>query len=315
MTRYLKNFIVPLILILGLEVQAQQDAQYTQYMYNTLGINPAYAGSRDGFTLTALYRNQWVGVGGAPETQTLTFDTPLGTLSKSGLGVSVVNDKIGPLQETYFDIDYSYTIQVSKTANLAFGLKVGGHLLNIDFESLREYSSNDVLIDDNIDNKFSPNIGLGAYYYTNRFYAGISAPNILTTKHFDKSSGDNNNITSLASERINLYLISGYVFELNKEIKFKPAGLVKIVSGAPLQMDVSANFLIRDKLTLGLGYRLGAAVSAQAAYRFKQAFLLGFAYDREPSALGAAQFNSGSYELVLRVELFKKRKILYPRFF
>ncbi|TMM57312.1 type IX secretion system membrane protein PorP/SprF [Maribacter algarum] len=315
MKTHFKYYILILFFLIGLQSYTQQEAQYTQYMYNTLSINPAYAGSRDGLTLTALYRNQWIGVGGAPETQTLTFDTPLGNLSNSGIGVSIVNDKIGPIQETYFDIDYSYTMLISKKGKLAFGLKAGGHLLNIDFETLNEYSSNDVLIDDNIDNKFSPNFGLGAFYYTNNFYLGLSAPNILETKHFDKSADDTNGFTSLASERINLYLISGYVFQLNPNLKFKPAGLVKLVTGAPLQVDISTNFLIKEKLTLGLAYRWGSGVSAQAAYRIKQSFLLGFAYDWEPSSLGATQFNAGSYELVLRVELFNKRKIVYPRFF
>ncbi|MFS4491853.1 type IX secretion system membrane protein PorP/SprF [Maribacter sp. 2308TA10-17] len=315
MKTYSYYYILLLFLLIGSGIYGQQDAQYTQYMYNTLSINPAYAGSRDGFTLSALYRNQWIGVGGAPETQTLSLDTPLRNFSNSGLGISVVNDKIGPIQETYLDINYSYTIPLSKKGKLAFGLKAGGHLLNIDFETLNEYSSNDVLIDDNIDNKFSPNVGLGAFYYTNNFYLGLSAPNILETKHFDKSANSENGFTSLATERINYYLITGYVFQLNSDLKFKPAGLLKMVSGAPLQVDVSANFLIKEKLTLGLAYRWGSAVSAQMAYRIQQSFLIGFAYDWEPSSLGATQFNAGSYEVVLRVELFNKRKIVYPRFF
>jgi len=307
---YYKYKLLFLFFTISIALNAQQDAQYTQYMYNTISVNPAYAGSRDGFTLTTLYRNQWVGVGGAPETQTLTFDTPLGVLSRSGLGFSAIHDKIGPVQETSFALDYSYTIPVSTDAKLAFGLKAVGNLLNIDFESLNEYSQNDILIDTNIDNKFSPNVGVGLFYYTKKFYLGLSAPNLFETKHFEVSSE-----TSLASERTNFYLISGYVFPLNKNLKFKPAVLFKAVSGAPFQTDLSANFLIKEKLTIGVGSRIGAAYSAQVAYRIKQAFLVGFAYDWEPTVLGATDLNSGSYEVLLRLELFKNRKIVYPRFF
>ncbi len=294
----------------------QQDAQYTQYMYNTISVNPAYAGARDAISISGLYRNQWVGIGGAPVTQTLNIHSPIGASNKVGVGLSIVNDEIGPSQETYFDIDFSYTIHTSVEGQLAFGIKAGGHLLDVNFDKLNQYTNTDVLLNTNIDTKFSPNIGIGMYYHTEKFYVGLSAPNLLQTKHFDEASVASSVASFLATERINYYLIGGYVFDLNEDLKFKPATLIKAVGGAPLQVDVSANVMYKDKLTLGLAYRWSAAVSLLAGFQISNSLMLGVAYDRETTALGNTEFNSGSYELIMRYEIFKKReKVLYPRFF
>ncbi len=314
----MKNIYILFILLAVITKDGfgQQDAQYTQYIYNTISINPAYAGSRDAISVTGLYRNQWVGIGGAPVTQTLNIHSPIGENNKVGLGLSIVNDKIGPTQETYIDIDFSYTINTSVEGQLAFGLKAGGHLLDVNFDELNQYTNTDVLLDNNIDNKFSPNVGVGVYYHSEKWYLGVSAPNLLQTKHFDESSLDNNASSFLAAERVNYYLTGGYVFDINETTKFKPAALLKAVSGAPLQLDVSANFLLYDKLTLGLGYRWSAALSAIVGFQISDNLMLGFAYDWETTRLGNTEFNAGSYEFVLRYEIFKrKEKILYPRFF
>lgn len=311
-----RNYIILLLLVTAsITCHGQQDAQYTQYMYNTISVNPAYAGSRDAINITGLYRNQWVGIGGAPITQTLSINSPIGRNNKVGLGLSIVNDKIGPTQETYIDIDFSYTINTSIEGQLAFGLKAGGHLLDVNFDDLNQYTNSDILLDSNIDNKFSPNVGVGLYYHTEKLYLGVSAPNLLTTEHFDESSNDNTASSFLAAERVNYYAIAGYVFNINASTKFKPAALVKAVSGAPLQVDVSANFMMYDKLTLGLAYRWSAALSAQIGFQFSDSIMLGFAYDWETTALGDTEFNAGSYEFFLRYEIFKNKKILYPRFF
>lgn len=295
--------------------RAQQDAQYTQYMYNTISVNPAYAGSRGVMSMTALHRSQWSGLEGAPRTQTLTVNTPLGIDNRTGLGISVVNDVIGPMAETYFDIDFSYTLPVSEQGNLSFGLKAGGHLLNVDVQQLTLYDINDPAFENNIDNKFSPNFGLGFYWHTPRSYVGVSAPNLLETKHFDES--DNGDSASfIAKERIHYYFIAGYVFSISNDVKFKPALLTKLVFGAPLQVDVSANFLLYERLTLGAAYRWSAALSAMAAFQVSDAIMIGFAYDRETTQLGRAEFNDGSFEILFRFELFKKYDhLIAPRFF
>ncbi|MBQ4822926.1 type IX secretion system membrane protein PorP/SprF [Aquimarina sp. MMG016] len=297
---------------------AQQDAQYTQYMYNTISVNPAYAGSRGVLSIMGLHRSQWVNLEGAPRTQTLTINTPLGQNNRVGLGLSIVNDEIGPTDETYFDIDFSYTIPTSEEGNLRFGLKAGAHLLNIDLTRLNLFNQNDNLFQFNVDNKFSPQVGFGVYYNTNKFYLGLSAPNLLETDHFDESStsSDSDAISFLAEERINYYLISGYVFDISDTVKFKPAVLSKLVFGAPLQVDVSANFLLYDRLYLGLAYRWSAAVSALAGFQISDSLMIGFAYDRETTELGNTQFNDGSYEVMLRFELFRKyNRMITPRFF
>ncbi|AXT60093.1 type IX secretion system membrane protein PorP/SprF [Aquimarina sp. AD10] len=297
---------------------AQQDAQYTQYMYNTISVNPAYAGSRGVMSIMGLHRSQWVGLEGAPRTQTLTLNTPLGSEERMGLGLSVVNDEIGPTDETYISVDFSYTIPTSERGKLSFGLKAGAHLLNIDFQELRQFNANDNLFNANIDNKFSPQVGVGLYYHTNKFYFGLSVPNMLETDHFDEgsTSSDSDAVSFLAEERINYYGITGYVFDISNDIKFKPAVLTKLVFGAPLQVDVSANFLLYQRLTLGVAYRWSAAVTGQVGFQISDALMIGFAYDRETTELGRSQFNDGSYEVMLRFELFKKyNRMLTPRFF
>jgi len=265
-----------------------------------------------------LHRSQWVGLEGAPRTQTLTFNTPLGDKERLGLGVSVVNDEIGATDETDFSIDFSYTIPTSDKGKLSFGLKGGAHLLNIDFQQLIRFNTNDNLFERNIENKLSPQVGLGIYYHTDAFYFGLSAPNLLETNHFNENatSSDSDAISFLAEERVNYYFIAGHVFDLGTNLKFKPAVLTKLVFGTPLQVDLSANFLLYERLTLGVAYRWSAAVTAQVGFQISDTLMIGFAYDRETTELGGTRFNDGSYEVMLRFELFKKyNRMLTPRFF
>lgn len=309
---------IPIVLVLVIAsfkvISAQQDAQYTQYMYNTLAINPAYAGSRGVLSLAALHRSQWVGLKGAPTTQTLNLHTPMG--KRVGLGLSIVNDEIGngTSQETYFDATFSYSIPAGKAGKLSFGLKAGGHLLNLDFVKLSGYTNEQGVSGlPNIDKKFSPNFGAGVYYHSNQFYAGLSIPNFLQTEHFDSSDAAT---SYLAKELMNFYFITGYVFNLNQNLKLKPAILWKAVKGAPLQADLSTTFLIQDKFSLGAAYRWDAAISAIAGFQITNQFLLGLAYDREITELGNTSFNDGSFEIFLRYELFNNQKnLIDPRFF
>lgn len=294
-------------------VFAQQDAQYTQYMYNTVSVNPGYAGSRGHLSIAALHRSQWVGLDGAPKTQTLNLHSPIG-YNGLGMGVSIVNDQIGPTSETYLDLDFSYTIQTSRDARLSFGIKASAHLLDVRFSELNQDFSNpggpDPTLQQNIDNRFSPNIGAGVYYHTERFYAGLSVPRFLETSHFQSSS------LSTAKEQMNFYLITGYVMDLGPFWKFKPTILSKIVQGAPVQLDLSANFLYNEKFILGAAYRLDAAVSGMAGFQISPQFLIGLAYDREITELGKAVFNNGSFEVILRYDFIRVlNNLKSPRFF
>ena len=281
-----------------------------------MSVNPAYAGSRGQLSIAALYRSQWVGLEGAPKTQTLNIQSPIRN-SKLGYGVSIVNDQIGDgvVQETYFDAVISYTIDVSAEGKLSFGLKAGGNLLNLDFTKLRNFDAEPVS-SDNIENRFSPNVGVGLYYHADRFYAGLSAPNLLQTEHFDNSQQQAGSVQFLSKERINFYLITGYVFDLNGNLKFKPALLTKVVGGAPLQVDMSASFMFNEQFTFGAAYRWDAAVSAMAGFQISDQFMIGLAYDRETTDLGGTQFNDGSFEVLLRYELVKSfQRLVSPRFF
>lgn len=312
-----KSFLIPFLFI-GITFQglmAQQDAQYTQYMYNTMSVNPAYAGSRGQLSFAGLYRSQWVGLDGAPETFTLNLHSPIRN-SRLGYGISIVNDNIGDgvVQETYLDAAISYTIQVAMDAKLSFGLKLGGNMLSLDFNGLRNFDQ-EVVSQDNIDNKFNPNFGLGVYYHTDRFYAGLSAPNVLESEYFDNDNSDGS-VNFQSAERMNFYFITGYVFDMGPDLKFKPALLTKAVGGAPLQVDMSASFLFADKFSFGAAYRWDAALSGLVGFQLTEQLMVGLAYDRETTELGGTQFNDGSFEIFLRLELLKGfQRTVSPRFF
>jgi len=304
-----------IMLVLGLMLSlpktlfAQQDAQYTNYMYNTMAINPGYAGTRDVLSVFGLHRTQWVGLDGAPVTNNFSLHTPIKN-SKIGLGLSFVNDRIGPSDENTISVDFAYRIQTSEETTLSFGLKGTANLLNVDYTKLAIYDPTDVDFQNNVDNKFSPNIGAGVYWYSKKYYLGLSVPNFLETKHYD-----DNNQSSLAKERMHYYIMGGYVFDIGGDFKFKPAVLSKIVNGAPLQLDLTANFMYADKFILGGAYRWDAAVSLLTGFQITNKLLIGYSYDMETTKL--ANYNSGSHEIFLRFELFNKQldKVYPPRFF
>ena len=285
---------------------AQQDAQFTQYMYNTININSAYAGSRGVLSVFALHRAQWVGLDGAPVTNTLSINTPINN-SNVGLGISFINDRIGPSEENAISIDLSYTIHTSATYKLSFGIKGSANLFNLDVSKLNPEVQGDPKFQ-NLNNQFSPNIGAGVYFHSNKSYIGLSVPNFIESTHYS------NNDLSIFKERINYYLIAGHVFDLNESIKFKPSLFSKLTQGAPLQLDISGNFLISKKFVIGAAYRWNAAVSALVDFQIYDGLFAGYGYDLETTKL--ENYNSGSHEIFLRYELFKNHnKITSPRFF
>jgi hypothetical protein len=285
---------------------AQQDAQYTQYMYNTININPAYAGSRGVMSIFGLHRTQWVGLDGAPTTNAFSLNTPINN-SNLGLGLSLVNDRIGPTSDNTISADISYTVPMSENYKLSFGIKASGNIFNLDTSKLTPAQSNDPNLQ-NFNNEFSPNFGAGVYLHSDKLYFGLSVPNFLQDTKY------NDNEVAVFQERMNFYAIGGYVFDLSQSIKFKPAFLTKVVTGAPLQVDASANFLFYDKFMLGGAYRWDAAVSALAGFQVTDGLFIGYSYDMETTNL--RRYNSGSHEIFLRFELFNKvSKMVSPRFF
>lgn len=290
------------------DVAAQQDAQYTQYMYNPMNVNPAYAGSREVLSIFGLHRTQWVGLEGAPETNVLSFHTPLKN-NRLGIGLSVVNDKIGPADENAISADFAYRLPIYGNSTLSFGLKGTVNLLNVDYTKLDINDLTDSQFENNIDNRFSPNVGAGVYWYSDKYYLGLSVPNFLETNHYN-----DNNFSALAKERLHYYVMGGYVFDLSSRVKFKPAILSKFVSGAPLQLDLTTNFMFNDKFIIGGAYRWDAAVSLMAGFQVSNKILIGYSYDMETTKL--ANYNSGSHEIFLRFELFKSSvTAVNPRFF
>ena len=293
------------------EVSAQQDPQYTQYMYNMNIVNPAYAGSRGTLSIGVLGRTQWVGINDAPQTATLSVHAPLGR--NLAAGFSAIADTYGPVNEQNIYADISYTISTSEEGRLAFGLKGGVTLFDVGLLSVTLPQSitpgSDPAFADNINEAF-PNFGAGAYYYNDKFYVGLSVPNILEKLHVEKSG----NLALRAAEETHFFLTSGYVFELSESLKFKPSTMLKGVAGSPLSVDVSANFLMNDRLELGLNYRLDDSVGILMNFGVTPSLRIGYAYDYTTTNLG--NFNSGTHEAFLLWDIdFSKKNLKSPRFF
>lgn len=311
----MKHYFLFLIVLVCVNLSfSQQDPQYTQYMYNTQVVNPGYIGSKDALGVGLLYRTQWSGFDGAPNTGTLTFNSPLGELKRNAIGLSIVSDEIGPSNETSVAIDYAYSLPLSDMSKLSFGVKGGVNVFNIDYTKLNMFDNNDWQFSENIDNKLRPQIGMGIYFNTDRLYLGFSIPNFLNSEHYNTGNIENANENAIAVDRLHYFFIAGYVFNLSDNVKFKPATMVKWVNGSPLQADVSANFLFNEKFTLGAAYRWDAAASALAGFQISNQFFIGMGYDFQTTEI--QKYSKGSYEIFLRFDVFNKtERILTPRFF
>ncbi|MBQ0116510.1 MAG: type IX secretion system membrane protein PorP/SprF [Flavobacterium sp.] len=289
------------------EVSAQQAPEYTQYMYNTMSINPGYTGSTEGLNANLLYRSQWVGMDGAPKTGNFGIHGPLAN-QRMGLGLNVVSDKIGPSNDVSATANFSYNINISTEATLGLGINAGARVLNIDWSKGRYLDNNDVVIGQNLDNKFLPVVGAGAYLFTDRFYVGLSVPNFLRVDYYDDIQ------QSTVVDELHYYLIAGYVFDISENVKFKPSAMVKAVSGAPLAYDVSANFLFSEKFTVGAAYRWDDSVSGLVGFQITPSVFIGYSYDYTTSEF--TKYNNGSHEAILRFQINKKGSNLKsPRFF
>ena len=307
-----KLLLISTIIMIGMifessAVYAQQDAQYTQYMYNMNILNPAYAGSVPGtLSVTFLGRKQWDGIPGAPNTATLSIDSPI--TDRMGLGASIYADQIGPVNEQFVYADYSYTIPVGYYDNLAFGLKAGVSMLNAKLTDLKRINIDDINFNQNISNA-KPNFGFGLFYYSDIYYVGLSVPNLLKTEYIEKKG----QIATSISKRQHMFLTAGYVFDIDYNWRFKPSLMLKAAFGAPLSVDLSANFLYDETYELGASYRWGDSFSMVLGSQVTESLRVGYSYDFTTSALTG--FNTGTHELILMFDIVTAYEIISPRFF
>jgi len=294
---------------MGLGVKAQQDAMYTQYMFNTLAINPAYAGSRNVTSVTALYRNQWTGIDGAPRTGTITLDAPLMD-KKIGVGVQLFTDKLGITQTNGAVISGSYRIRMDK-GTLAFGIQGNLNQYRADYTSVALNSGTyDPAFAYNT-NKTLFNFGTGVYYNSDKFYVGLSAQDLVKNK---LTSYESPNTDLRNTQSLHVFLASGYVFAMTDDFKFKPSFLIKGVKGAPIEADLNATLWIKDVIGIGAQYRTSADVAGLIEIQATPQIRIGYSYDYSTTALN--QFNSGSHEIMIRYEFgFGGGKFLSPRYF
>ncbi|MDO6471370.1 type IX secretion system membrane protein PorP/SprF [Maribacter sp. 1_MG-2023] len=295
---YKSSYTIALVLfsLLGFNAFSQKEPQYTQYMYNIGSFNPAYVGTVENPEFSGLYRAQWIDIPGAPRTFRFGANLPFKN-EKVGLGINIVNDELGPATQTYADISYSYQIKVTDETKLSFGIDAGGSFLNVDFskgifENPGENLSEEML------SKFYPTVGAGAFLYSEDWYLGASVPNFLTEGVY------NDEIASVVEDKLQFNFIGGYVFELSDNLKFKPAFLVNTISGSPVNVNLSSNFLISDVVTAGVSYRLDNAFSGLAGFQISNTLFAGYSYDYNTNLLG--EFNKGSHEIILKFYLGRK---------
>ncbi len=306
-------FTLAFALIIFANAYAQQDPQYTQYMYNMNVINPAYAGSKENLAIGLLYRSQWVSIDDAPKTATLAVHSPVG--KNVGLGLSVISDKIGPVEENNVFADFSYTLKLGGEHKLAFGIKGGATFQKIglfsDIGNGFVTDANDEAFSENTSNTHL-NLGAGFFYYTDNYYVSFSVPNMLKSTYLDVT--DNGQEYKYGTDVMHYFLSAGYVFTLSENTKLKPSFLLKSAFDAPTSLDVSANVLFFDKFELGATYRLDDSVGAMANFAITPSIRVGYAYDYVTSELNVT--TSGSHEIMLLFDLnFPKKVSISPRFF
>lgn len=302
-------FVMAVIVFCSVETFAQQDPMYTQYMDNLLMINPAYAGSKDVLSLMAVSRNQWVSLAGAPVTRTISGHMPF-IKSNMGLGFSVLSDQIGPVKQLGFYFDYSYKLYFSNNRTLALGLKGGLNFYDASLTDLETNDPNDPVFASDINRGFLPNLGVGAFYYAQKYYIGLSIPKFIEN-NINKNGFS---VQNISRERIHVFLMGGYVFDINRIVKFKPSILTKYVNNAPLSVDLGGTFLFYDRLWLGGVYRIGASVDGLFQVMVTNDLKIGYSYDYPINRLGA--FNNGTHEIMVSYDFSLVRgRVRSPRYF
>lgn len=289
---YIKVFISFACLSISVAAVAQKEPQYTQYMYNIGSFNPGYVGSVQTPEIAGLYRAQWLDIDGSPRTLRLGVNYPLQN-ETMGLGFNVISDQLGPATQTYVELAYSYQLNVTDATKLSFGMDLGGSFLNVDFSKGTFENPGEPILGGETISNFYPTIGAGFFLYEDDiWYLGASVPNFLTDGLY------NDEVATIVDDKLQFNFIGGYVFDLSESLKFKPAFLINMVSGTPLNTNLSTNFLYEDRFTLGASYRFGNAISALAGFQVTNGTFIGYSYDYNTNPLG--EFSSGSHEIILK---------------
>ncbi len=289
--------------------RAQQEVMVSQYMFNGLFLNPAYAGTHPFASASLLHRAQWTGITGAPQSSLLAWDMPL-MGDKMGAGFSVVHDRIGVTRDLQFDAHYSYHLRIGG-GHLAFGLKAGLSLYSAELSALTTWDANDQVFTSNIENEMVPRFGTGIYYYDDLAYIGFSVPTIYAAD--EAITADVQGAMERHFAR-HYYLNAGRVFHLNEYFDLKPSTLLKYEPEAPFEVDLNCNVLYKDRFWLGVGYRTGDAVVAMVEYQVNPMLRAGYAFDMTVSELN--RYANGSHEVMLGIDLGRDPiKIKTPRYF
>jgi type IX secretion system PorP/SprF family membrane protein len=293
----------------SMQTWGQSDPMFTQYMFNEMYINPAYAGSRENVSVTGLLREQWVGLDGAPSTQTFSVHAPI-LGKKVGLGLTFLNESIGVSKRTGFNLNGSYRIPMDQNT-LSFGLQLGVNSISESLLDLGLASDNQFQL--NTGKQLAPNFGFGTYYVAPKWYLGLSIPRMIQNR-LDVTTGTGAVQNKLNVKDWHYFVTAGSIHSLSTDIKLRPALLIKTVNGAPMELDLSCNVLLRDFVWVGLAYRTQDALSFLAGAQLTKQLRLGYSYDMSTSKL--KDFNSGSHEIMLGYDFsFDKNKIISPRYF
>jgi type IX secretion system PorP/SprF family membrane protein len=302
----IKLTLVGLLIIGANTISAQQDPHFTQYFDNMLFVNPAYAGSNGMLNMTALHREQWIGFDGAPRSTTFSIHSPT-SYESVGVGLTAVNDMAGPLRQSMVYGDFSYTLRFKNSkSKLAFGAKAGFNAINVNREVLTTTVENDPKLTQNTRNNINPNFGFGVYYHNPRFFVGLSVPKLIERAY--------DNLSSTNLERRHLFGIIGGIIDLNAEWKFRPTAQLKMTSGAPVSIDISAAGIYQDKIWIGAMYRWNAAAGAFFQFQLNPQFRVGLASDFGVTRIN--KYNTGTFEVMLSYDFsFKKDGVRSPRYF
>lgn len=289
------HIIFSVLLLLNFKAEAQTESQFTNYMYNVQQFNPAYVGIPEHSVITGTFRSQWTGLEGAPETQWLSFGTPLAN-NRMGLGLNLMHDKIGPSSYKNFSLVYAYNLRLNESMKLSLGVNGGGSFLDVDFTKGQFETPGDIA-KNNVNNEFYARVGAGAILSADDWFLGFSVPNFFKQDFYDAE------VRNVVADKMQYNLFAGYMFYLNRNLALRPSVLANVVEGNPITLNANANFLLFDRLSLGLGYRYDESINGMAGFKILNELFVGYSYDFATNDF--SDYHNGSHEIVIRFKFNK----------